>query len=96
MLVLKEGQALVDAVFEPATVPPADPFVHGAAPCRILTRAGFTDYAGWGTFNAARSGRPVEQPPSPIAAARVTGLDSVSLVPLGATQFRVTLLPWTH
>ena len=86
VLVLNEGrkfQELYGAVFEPATVPPADPFAHGAAPCRITTKAGFTDYAGWGTFNAAWSGRPAEPPPSPIAAARVTGLAPVSLVPLG-------------
>lgn len=96
VLVLNEGQKLAGAAFEPATVPPTDPFVHGAAPCRIIAKAGFTHHAGWGTFNAAWSGRPVEPPPSPIAAARVTGLDSVSLVPLGATQIRVTLLPWTR
>lgn len=96
VLVLNEGGALDSAMFEPATVSPADPFVHDATPCRMMAKAGFTDYAGWGTFSAAwGGGRPVEPPPSPVAQTRVRDVAPAELVPLGSTQVRITLLPWT-
>ncbi len=96
VLVLKGGQR-PDAAFEPAVASPADPFVHGASPCRIVANAGFTDYAGWGTFNVAwGGGRPVEPPPSPVAQSRVRDVAAAELVPLGSTQVRITLFPWTR
>ena len=80
-----------------AFVPPADlsgnVFAHGRAVASLKAKAYRTDCAGWG---ACRSdGRANEPPPSPLKPAQhAAEEETVTLVPLGATQVRITLFPW--
>jgi len=98
VLVLRDRET-VDARFEPATRVPDDPFVHGCRPCRLVVSTGRTSYAGWGTLRPDLgwifTALPLDPPPSPLAERRVTDFATADLVPLGATQTRVTLFPWT-
>ena len=95
-LVLKDAHTLA-AEFKPAAEAPADPFVHGAVPCSLKVKAGFTTYGGWGSFRPlCFTAQAVEPPPSPLAKDRVTDVGDIELVPLGSTQIRITLFPWTQ
>jgi len=80
-------------VFVPAA--PSDPFVHGATPCSLKVKAGFTTYGGWGSMQHGFNARAEEPPPSPLAPGKVSGVSEIELVPLGSTQIRITLFPWT-
>ena len=71
---------------------PDDPFTHGAEPCWLTVSAGRTDFAGWGSMETGFTQRAVE-PPSPVPAHCVRDICEVRLVPLGATQTRITYLP---
>ena len=95
-----DGAALANVAFTPSATAPDDPFVHGAKSCFVtVVDAGRTDYAGWGTYRPDRGGlfalRLIEPPPSPVAARRVGEVTRVDLVPLGSTQVRITLFPWS-
>jgi len=93
-LVLKDAHTLV-AEFKPAAAAPSDPFVHGATPCSLKVKAGFTTYGGWGSMQHGFNARAEEPPPSPLAPGKVSGVSEIELVPLGSTQIRITLFPWT-
>lgn len=73
---------------------PDDPFAHGAEPCWLTVSAGRTDFAGWGSMETCFTQRAVEPPPSLVPAHCVRDIREVRLVPLGATQTRITCLPW--
>ena len=71
----------------------ADPFLHGAVPAALSVPARRTTYGGWGTLQFGYNLRPANPPPSPVKGP--LGEDGeVRLVPIGATQIRMTILPW--
>ena len=74
---------------------PADPFVPGNAPVTISVPAVRSDYGGWGYMRETASGRAVDPPPSPIPEEN-GAVETVRLVPIGATQLRITLFPWIY
>ena len=69
-----------------------DPFRHGAAPATLSVPARRTSYAGWGTMTYGYGLRACNPPPSPVKQLGEEG--EVRLVPIGATQIRMTVLPW--
>ena len=83
-----------DAAFVPPVDLSGNVFAHGRAVASLKAKAYRTDCAGWG---ACRSdGRANEPPPSPLKPAQhAAEEETVTLVPLGATQVRITLFPWT-
>ena len=94
-LALPEKGEAIDAAFAAdAKAVADDPFRHGSKPCRLTVRAGKTPYAGWGTHRTGFTLRAIEPPPSPVPMRMVSDVREVELVPLGATQIRLTLLPW--
>jgi len=99
VLVAKDAQTLALAAFEPATAEPSDPFVHGAAPCAVRVKLAETQYCAWGRLRpqggCIYTARAEEPPPSPIPESETRNVVEAKLVPLGSTQVRLTLLPWT-
>ena len=82
-------------------VPPVDlagnVFAHGRAPCAIEVRGFRTDFGCWGTMHPYFSARANEPPPSPIVRTAADGPEeTMTLVPMGSTQIRMTLLPWSR
>ena len=82
-------------------VPPKDlsgnVFAHGRAVSAVKVRASRTDYAGWGTYRAGghNNGRAIEPPPSPLTPLQhAADEETLTLVPMGASQIRITLFPW--
>ncbi len=69
------------------------PFSYDRAPVKLRMRGCRTDEVRWGRFRYEANGTCVEPPPSPIRAPR--DWCTLELVPLGCTQTRVTLFPWT-
>jgi len=99
VLVMKDGRpASVD--FVPAREIAGDPFVQDTASCRLVVSGATTSYGGWGTMqpnlDCLFTARPLEPPPSPVAAAHVRDETALTLVPIGATQTRITLFPWKY
>ena len=71
------------------------PFELNAAPVALSVRAVRTDAGGWGSFRSDFPARAVEPPPSPLVVGSAAA-ETVTLVPLGCTQTRITLFPWTE
>lgn len=98
VLKMKDGNP-VGTAFTAAARAPVDPFVQGAAPCTLTVSGGTTSYGGWGTMRPDLSGLfsalPLDPPPSPVKASEVSNEAPLTLVPIGTTQTRITLLPWT-
>jgi len=96
---LKCDEGNLDAVYEPPTDLSGNVFAHGRITSSLKVGAYRTDYAGWGTFRTYGhySGRALEPPPSPLAMTRHDPkLVDVMLIPMGATQIRIVLFPWTE
>jgi len=70
---------------------PAQPFEADDAPVRLTVRAARTDAGGWGSYREDLPARAVEPPPSPVKVS--AGTESITLVPYGSTEIRVTLFP---
>ena len=82
-LVLKDG------VLKDAEV------VDGGA--AIRAKAVRTEAAGWGYMRADAPGRAVDPPTSPVDRRFCTAdEETVTLVPMGQTQVRITLFPWVQ
>ena len=84
-----------------AYVPPTDlsgnVFTHGRAPCALKVRGFRTDFGCWGTMHPHFAARANEPPPSPIVRTAADGPEeTLTLVPMGSTQIRMTLLPWSR
>ena len=98
VIVMKDGQPEAP-LFMPAQQLPSDPFVHGAQTCTLTVKGGSTSYGGWGTMrpelHCLFTALPLDPPPSPVSSSRVTDAASLTLVPIGSTQTRITLFPWT-
>ena len=62
----------------------------------IRTRAVRTEAAGWGYMRADAPGRAIDPPQSPVDRRGCSAEEMVSLVPIGTTQLRMTLLPWVR
>ena len=60
----------------------------------IRARGMRTEAAGWGYLRADAAGRAVDPPVSPVA--RTAAVEDIVLVPIGETQLRITLFPWTR
>ena len=60
----------------------------------LSVRAVRTDFGGWGHMRDVTTGRPVDPPASPIPLEN-RPVETVRLVPMGGTQIRITLFPWT-
>ena len=90
---LKSDGRTIDATFEPPTDLSGNVFAHGRAVASLRAKAYRTGHRGWGgcrPFGCAN-----EPPPSPLALAQhVAEEETVTLVPLGATQVRIALFPW--
>ncbi len=93
-----KGQSINAAFSSAAPIAANDPFRHGARPCWLTVQAGKTPYAGWGTLRPDMPClfglRAIEPPPSPVPLRTVSDVREIELVPLGATQIRLTWLPW--
>jgi DUF1680 family protein len=71
---------------------PAQPFKAADAPVRLQLKAVKTDQGGWGTYREDFPARAVEPPPSPV---QTTGnVETITLVPYGSTEIRITQFPW--
>ena len=82
-------------------IPPKDlsgnVFAHGRAVSALKVKASRTDYAGWGTYRPEghNNGRAIEPPPSPLAPSQhAAEEETLTLVPMGASQIRIALFPW--
>lgn len=62
----------------------------------IRVRAVRTEFAGWGYMRADAPGRAIDPPASPVDRRVCTAEETVSLVPLGDAQLRITLFPWVE
>jgi len=63
----------------------------------IRAKAVRTEAAGWGYLRADAPGRAVDPPMSPVGRSACTpNEEKVTLVPIGETQLRITLFPWTR
>ena len=73
---------------------PAQPFKAADAPVRLQLKAVKTDLGGWGTYREDFPARVVEPPQSPVKA---TGnVETITLVPYGSTEIRITQFPWAE
>ena len=82
--------------FVPAEDLSGNVFAHGRVPCALKVRGFRTTSGCWGSMHPWISARANEPPPSPIARTAEDGPDEeLTLVPMGATQIRMTLFPWT-
>ena len=71
----------------------AQPFKAAAAPVKLKMKGFLSRQGGWGEFNwGGFGGRAVEPPASPITSEGK--VETVTLIPFGSTQIRVTLFPW--
>jgi len=71
---------------------PTQPFEAADAPVRLQLKAMKTDLGGWGTYREDFPARAVEPPQSPVEA---TGnVETITLVPYGSTEIRITEFPW--
>ncbi|MFO8014025.1 MAG: glycoside hydrolase family 127 protein [Phycisphaerae bacterium] len=70
---------------------PAQPFKAADAPVRLTVRAARTDAGGWGTYRQDFPARAVEPPPSPVKTSPTA--QTITLVPYGSTEIRVTHFP---
>ena len=73
-------------------------FAHGRETSALKVKAYRTDYAGWGTHRPSEhfNGRAIEPPPSPVDPAKRSQVaEDITLIPMGATQIRITLFPWS-
>ena len=70
---------------------PDQPFKAADAPVRLNVKAVRTDAGGWGTFRKDLPARAVEPPQSPVKASGEA--ETVTLVPYGSTEIRITLFP---
>ena len=86
----------LDATFQPpAAGLTGNVFAHGGVPCALKVRGFRTTYGCWGTIRPWLTARPNEPPPSPLASDKTAGpVEELTLVPMGATQLRITLFPW--
>ena len=62
---------------------------------QLKVKAFRTDFGGWGHMRDVTTGRAVDPPCSPIPR-EGRPLETVTLVPLCATQVRITLFPWSR
>ena len=73
-------------------------FAHGGAPCALKVRGFRTTFGCWGTMGPSAhydGGRAAEPPASPIPSSRADApVETLTLVPIGATQIRIALFPW--
>jgi len=96
--VLDLGSRGTDAKIVPPKDLSGNVFAHGRAVTALKVKAYRSDYAGWGTRRPQWHfiGRAIEPPPSPVAASRLSAAaEEITLVPMGATQIRITHFPWT-
>jgi len=96
--VLASNGKSIDAAFVAPTDLSGNVFKHGRAPSALKVKAYRSDCAGWGTLrpDGHFNGRAQEPPPSPLApAVRSCEAEEITLVPLGATQIRITYFPWS-
>lgn len=91
-LLLKGSDRIVCEADVSATIP-AQPFRAADAPVRLTVKAFRTDRSGWGAFRQDFPARAVEPPVSPLDTRGP--IETVTLVPYGATQIRIALFPWT-
>ncbi len=61
----------------------------------IRARAVKTDFGGWGYMRDVTTGRAVDPPPSPVPDEGGRA-ETVTLVPMGLTEIRITLFPWLY
>ena len=63
----------------------------------LTPKAVRTEAAGWGYMRADAPGRAVDPPMSPVdPSVCSTAEETVTLIPLGDEQLRVTLFPWVR
>lgn len=61
----------------------------------IRTKAVRTEASGWGFLRADAPGRAIDPPWSPVDRIACSPVETVTLVPIGMTQIRIALFPWT-
>ena len=84
------------AAFVPAGDLSGNVFAHGRVPCALKVRGFRTTRGCWGSMRPWIPARANEPPPSPIARTAEDGPDEeLTFVPMGATQIRMTLFPWS-
>ena len=71
---------------------PRQPFKAVDAPVKLTLKAFRTSEGGWGTYSSDFPARAVEPPVSPVT--RQGKLETITLVPYGSTEIRITHFPW--
>lgn len=84
----------IDAEVQTSATVYDQPFDPDHAPICLQVKAVRTSECDWGNFRTDLPGRAVDPPPSPIKGQGVGPVETVTLVPMGSTQIRVTLFPW--